>query len=470
MRIIGLDLGVTGAHKAVVMAETGEFLTPVFSVTTCYSELLAMLRRARAGAPVNEPVTVVMEPTGHAWLPVAAFLYQQEHVTVYLVNSQQVADLRRYYQRHAKSDRIDCRVLVKLPLVNPEKLHALQMADAETFALQRGCKQLDWYARQIAALKNQIIALDRLVWLGAWHGTIFSDAFGEAARWCRVHYYQPTVVLENGPEQISARWQEAYPELAEETAWVATLVDQAVEVMAIYGHPSPYVDWAALQQEVLAKQAWLAQMETAQQALRKEEVHPRYRQLHPSRNLETLKGVGEDSAAVFLSFIGNPARFPDGRHLRGWSGMVPQSRQSADYESKGLHISQAGPNIVKKYLYLDANVARQRDPQLAKIYYDQMVQKGKHHKQAVCAVATHLLDRIGAICRDDRPYQLRDVDGTLVTAQQAREIVLERYTVPAEVRKRNNRRVRQQRRDQQAERTRSRRRKRRGKAVPLARG
>ena len=83
-----------------------------------------------------------MEPTGMAWLPIAVF-FARHAVPVYLVNSQEVADLRRYYQRHAKSDRIDTRVLVRLPLVNPDKLHRLHLSPATTLACQRACKQLD---------------------------------------------------------------------------------------------------------------------------------------------------------------------------------------------------------------------------------------------------------------------------------------------------------------------------------------
>jgi hypothetical protein len=98
-------------------------------------------------------------------------------------------------------------------------------------------------------------------------------------------------------------------------------------------------------------------------------------------------------------------------------------------------------------------IARQRDPQIAAIYYDQMVNKGKdqmvnkgkHHTQAVCACATHLLDRVRVILAEDRAYELRDVNGTPITRQQARAIVLERYTVQKEVRERNNRRARRQR-------------------------
>jgi len=201
-----------------------------------------------------------------------------------------------------------------------------------------------------------------------------------------------------------------------------------------------------------------------------EVVFPLYHQLHPSGNLETLYGVGEESAAVFLSFFGDPSRFPNGRQMRGWSGMVPNSKQSADNESKGLHISQAGPDLIKKFAYLDAEVARRYDPQLAAIYYDQMVKKGKHHTQAVCAVATHLLDRVWVVLVEDRPYDLRDVDGTPLTPERARKIIAERYTVPEEVRKRNNRRTRRARSENRAERRFTRQERKRESSPELVRG
>jgi transposase len=463
MCTIGLDLSVAGAHRGVIMDDTGKFRAPLFKVSTRSEELAAMLMRARQEAGSGGAVTVVMEPTGYAWFPVAAYLLRQPDVTVYLVNSQQVADLRRYYKKHAKSDRIDARVLAKLPLISPEKLHALRPASAETFALQRACKQLDWAARQISALKNQVIALDRLVWLGGWEKLVFEAPFGVAARWCRDHYYDPTAVLKAGAEAIRRAWQAANPGSGASASWVTPLVELAGQAVAIYGPSTPFVDFAALLDEIRLKQKWLRQLESAHKHLQLKEVRPRYRRLHPSRNLETIKGVGQDSAAVFFSFIGDPDRFANGRCFRGWSGMVPCSAQSANAESKGLRISKAGPDLIKKYAFLDAEIARRWDPQLAKIYYDQMVHRGKHHTQAVCAVATHLLDRILVILKEDRPYQLRDVGGAPVTGKEARRIIAEKYTVPEDVRRRNNRRVRQQRADHKAERAYTRQKRREGR-------
>jgi hypothetical protein len=252
--------------------------------------------------------------------------------------------------------------------------------------------------------------------------------------------------------------------------WAKHWVALAKQVVAVYGDPSPHVDLSALQAEVTLKQKGLAQFEADRDQWRRQVARPRYRRLHPTRNLETLKGVGQDSAAVFLSFIGEPQRFPNGRVFRGWSGRVPRSAQSAESEAKGLHIRQAGPDLSKKYAFLDAEVGRRWDPQLAKIYYDQMVRYGKHHPQAVVAVATHLLDRSLVVLQENRPYELREVDGTPVTVEQAQRIMADKYTVPDEVRQRNHRRARRARAETRAERQHARRDKPKGKSASSVRG
>lgn len=105
-------------------------------------------------------------------------------------------------------------------------------------------------------------------------------------------------------------------------------------------------------------------------------MHSLYLELHPSRNLETLKGVGPYVAAVAVAAIGNPKRFPNTRKFRAFTGMIPKVSSSGQTESKRTPLSKAGPNWLKRVLFLAADVARQWDPQLAKIYYDQVVRYG----------------------------------------------------------------------------------------------
>ena len=64
-----------------------------------------------------------------------------------------------------------------------------------------------------------------------------------------------------------------------------------------------------------------------------------------------------------------------------------------------------------------------------------MVTAGKHHNSALCHIATALLTRIVACWRRGERYIIRDVDGREVTPEQARRIIADRYTIPAELRR-----------------------------------
>jgi transposase len=449
MRTIGIDLSVKSEHKAIVMDERGRFVSRLIPLRSQPAALIGLLAEAQPGNSDGQ-LQAVMEPTGMAWFPVAVFLICHG-VRVYLVNSQQVADLRRYYHKHAKSDRIDARVLARLPLVDEDQLHPLELAGATALACQRGCKQLDRLGKQHTACKNRLIALDRFAWPGL-EATVFADLFGPAASWFREHWYHPVRVCQAGAEKIRQTWQTSGGDPEDAGEWAVDLVQLAEQVVALYGAEGAYLDYDRLQAEAAREQAYLAFVAEQHHCLKLQTVRPLYRQLHPSRHLESIPGVGQDGAAVYASFIGNPQRFASLRAHRGWSGMVPNSKQSAERQASGLKITQAGPSLIKKFAYLDAEVARQRDPQIAAVYYEQMVHHGKHHTQAICACAAHLLDRVLVVLKEDRPYELRDVDGTPVSKKRALEIIVERYTVPEEVRRRNTQRTRRERAERRAER------------------
>ncbi|HHB91112.1 MAG TPA: IS110 family transposase, partial [Anaerolineae bacterium] len=147
------------------------------------------------------------------------------------------------------------------------------------------------------------------------------------------------------------------------------------------------------------------------------------------------QGIGPRSAAIYRSFILDISRFRNGDAFAQWTGMVPRSDQSGDARRTHMRLSKQGPNLVKATLYQNAEVARQWDLQLAAIYYTQMVVQGKHHTQAVCAVASHLARRIFAVLRDNRPYQLRDLQGRPISKEDSRALILERFQVPESLRK-----------------------------------
>jgi transposase len=66
--------------------------------------------RLWAKIPDDAQVTVVLEPTHNAWVPLAAWL-RSRGAKVVMVKPEQSADLRDYYNKHTKTDRLDSRVL-----------------------------------------------------------------------------------------------------------------------------------------------------------------------------------------------------------------------------------------------------------------------------------------------------------------------------------------------------------------------
>ena len=62
-------------------------------------------RPIRSGLACGSSLTVVMEPTRNAWVPLAAW-FRRRGATVVMVPPEQSVDLRDYYSKHTKSDRL----------------------------------------------------------------------------------------------------------------------------------------------------------------------------------------------------------------------------------------------------------------------------------------------------------------------------------------------------------------------------
>jgi hypothetical protein len=67
------------------------------------------------------------------------------------------------------------------------------------------------------------------------------------------------------------------------------------------------------------------------------------------------------------------------------------------------------------------------DPQLARIDYLQMVERGKDHLGAVCVVAAHLAEPAWTVMNRGMSHVLCDADGTAVAAEQAKQIIASGY-------------------------------------------
>lgn len=134
-RLVGIDLAITADNRACIMEETGRVLAErPFGRTR--GELEGLLEVATDGLGQGDELVVVMEPTANAWVAPAA-LFSSKGAVVHLVPPEQSADLRRYYAKHVKNDRIDAKLLARIPLLHPEGLHPAPLPEGARGTLRR---------------------------------------------------------------------------------------------------------------------------------------------------------------------------------------------------------------------------------------------------------------------------------------------------------------------------------------------
>jgi len=159
-----------------------------------------------------------------------------------------------------------------------------------------------------------------------------------------------------------------------------------------------------------------------------------YAQVDPAGLARSLPGLADIGGPALVAAMGDPKRFATAKQFRSFTGLTPRASETGDSDRKGQSMSKAGSSLLRTTLVRAADTARKQDPQLARIYYVQMVERGKNHLGALCVVAAALAERAWIVMNREAPYIVCDIDGTEVTAEQAATIIAEHWTVTDEVR------------------------------------
>ena len=433
---IGIDLSINGAHDCTILDATGQ-VAQRFTFDSSSAGLLKLEQRIRTLDPSHGAPTVVMEPTGLAWLLPCLYLRAQlPDVKVVRIKTSKVAALRRYLKQDAKSDRLDSLTLAKMPLVDPEKLYAVDLPPAALQGLDRMTRQRARLVESLTARKNRLQAVvgGYLPGLMAVAGKPWEPTF----RAVLTVSVNPFTLISQDVTALRKALLDKGSRKASPDELIPRLRTACEQLTRLYG---PIMKAELLTEtffddvcDEVARELRLVDMEEQEVKDLEAAIAHRYQEVAPQDHLGTMPGLGEVTAPTILAAVGTPQRFQSEAAFRGWTGVVPHASESADSEAKGLPMTKAGPKRVKLALYQAAETARQWDPQLAKIYYDQMVHKGNPHCKAIGAVMSHLASRIHTVLTEQRDYVLRDVDGREVTAAEARTIVKTQYQVPAEIR------------------------------------
>lgn len=434
MRRVGIDIALRAAHKAAVY-EDGERLGRPFSVAQTKEGVDELVRRATDGT--SEPVEFVMEPTGLAWLPVAAELSRRGH-RVYLPKPAKTHALRKFLAQHTKTDAIDACTAALVRHVD-QRATELRVPTAAQTTLRLMVKQRSRLVVDAAKEKSRIFTWVLLAnpHLGR---SLGQDPTSKLANAFLRERLDPLDVLARGKPAlrrfVETHARGAFKDQQLETLWQACERACALfDALRLSGKlPFDYVELQLLVDQALDHIAFLE----TQIAKLDTRIAATYRQLDPTRLLEReVPGFGPTIASAVEAFAGDVERFGSVKRYAAFFGLVPRTKQTGMAGEKPRQaLTKGGQNLLKKYLFLAAETARRHDPELAATY-ERALARGKHHYSAVIIVAHKLVRRVYALLKAravgaaDVRYQMRRPDGTAISPEQARLFVAELFPTKA---------------------------------------
>jgi transposase len=406
---LGVDLACSATHVATLADAAGRLVWSNFQFRTGMAELERLWRKVPAGR-----MQLVMEPTRNAWVPLAAW-FRARGVTVILVPPEQSADLRRYYQKHTKNDRLDSVLLARLPLLHPDGLNvctSIGPADPLRRAVRRRTKLVD---QRITSL-NRLTALLELLgpgYLEVFHGALTT----KTAHAVLSRYADPRKLLRTPAARLRQVITEAsrgyHGQLLADR--LRTAAREAVALYAAAG-----IDFAELAADIEAELRSIAAVQAEIDQL-DQRIKRLYTDADPDRIVQTVPGVGPALAPAIHALFGDPHRFANLGAARAFTGLVPGTNESGLSQAP-IRITKAGDPGLRTALFMAADLARQTDPTLAAKYRRLIVQRRLHHNSAICHLAAALATRILACLRTRTPYQIHGLDGNAITAAQGRAL------------------------------------------------
>ena len=157
-----------------------------------------------------------------------------------------------------------------------------------------------------------------------------------------------------------------------------------------------------------------------------------------AKQILTIKGIGERTAAVLVAKMSSIERFLTASHLVGYFGVFPEEHQSG-VDKYGnplapgtMRMSRKGNDLVRKYLWMAAKSAIQYNPQVRSLYA-RMRARGRRGDVALGHCMKKLLHQVFGIWTSGKAY---DPDYSLSSCD-AQQCDLEHSQEAAEAAKEN---------------------------------
>lgn len=381
---VGIDIGKWN-HQAAFLELSGKETARSLAFQNTSEGFQSLLESL---ATFDKGQTVIgLEATGHYWLALFSFLVDNGW-TVKVINPMQSDALRNMNIRKAKTDRKDCVVIADV--LRFGRYTETVLPDEDLLQLRELSRCRVAHVELLGDLKRRVLGiLDRIF---PEFASCFSTVFGAA----------PTELLQecSDPEELADYDVDKLIKLLEKESRGRHSREKAEELKAKASRSvGTRFGRDALKFEL---KMLLEQLDFIKGQVK--EFDKFLKNLMKNHELiYTIPGISVTLGSAILGEIGDVKRFGTPQQLQAFAGMDPSVTQSGNFQGTQGKMSKRGSPYLRRAVYLAANAARRFDP-VFKEFYDRMIARGKHPKQALAAVGTKLLRVIHAVMTSQKPY------------------------------------------------------------------
>ena len=360
MIAVGIDVSKSKSTVAI-LDSYGTVLATPFNMAHTQPEMNALVSRLKE---FEEPVTILLEYTGHYHYPVLKKL-QEEGFPVCVVNPYQMKKYGDVEIHKAKTDKKDALRIATYALEKSYKLVPYSFMEQKYEDLKFLSRQYDQRITFVAKLKVQLINLLDQTMPGITKFLALKSRNPEkSALMLFIKRYKSFDEIQR---MGKTRFLSTYATLMKKTTdryapqKGLAIYELARDSITTRGE-DPYI-WSAQDQCVdLLATAQNAADEIITQMQNIAETIPEY------KVLRAMNGVGDRLGPVILAEIGDIRRFHSAKALNSFAGNDAPPYQSGQFESRNRHISKRGSSALRKACFEVMQALKLTKPQDDPVY------------------------------------------------------------------------------------------------------
>ena len=360
MIAVGIDVSKSKSTVAI-LDSYGTVLATPFNMTHTQPDMNALVSRLKA---FNEPVTILLEYTGHYHYPVLKKL-QEEGFPVCVVNPYQMKKYGDVEIRKAKTDKKDALRIATYALEKSYKLVPYSSMKQKFEDLKFLSRQYQQRISFVSTLKVQLINMLDQTMPGI--AKILALKSRDPEKCALLLFIKRYKSFDEIQRIGKTRFLSTYATLMKKTPdryapkKGLEIYELARESITTRGE-DPYI-WAAQDQCVdLLAAAQNAADEIITQMQNIAETIPEY------KVLRAMNGVGDRLGPVILAEIGDIRRFHSAKALNSFAGNDAPPYQSGQFESRNRHISKRGSSALRKACFEVMQALKLTKPQDDPVY------------------------------------------------------------------------------------------------------